>query len=125
LSEGGVDPGTKETKRAHGLENFFTVAEVEKKIKITLFTEQINSSRASDDVGRKLNKMGNPKTMVGERVENQGKRKIREFNGTEEEVMKKRSTNNGRVYKPKNTVTKNDKNGSGVAEAVFQPRRPQ
>jgi hypothetical protein len=125
LSEGGVGLGTKETKRAHGFENFYTVAEVEKKIKKTLFTEQSTSSRASDEVGRKLNKMGNPKSMVGERVENQGKRKIREFNGTEEEVMKKRSTNNGRVYKPKNTVTKNDKNGSGMAEAVFQPRRPQ
>jgi hypothetical protein len=98
---------------------------VEKKIKKALFTEKVSVSRASEDVERKINKMGNPKMMVGEKVENQGKRKIREFNGSEEEVMKKRSINNGRVYKPKNAVTKNDKNGSGVAEAVFQPRRPQ
>jgi hypothetical protein len=124
LSKGGLDPGTKGTKRAHEPGNFFTVAEVEKKIKKALFTEKVSSSQASEDVGRKINKMGNPKMMVGEKVENQGKRKIREFNGSEEEVMKKRSINNGRVYKPKNAVTKNDKNGSGMAEAVFQPRRP-
>jgi hypothetical protein len=125
LSEGGLDPGTKGTKRAHENGNFFTIAEVEKKIKKSLFTEKFISSRASEEVGRKIKKMENPKLMVGEKIENQGKRKMREFNESEEEGMKKRSINSGRVYKPKNAATKNDKNGSGVAEAVFQPRRPQ
>jgi hypothetical protein len=125
LSEGGLDSGQRGTKRAHGSGNYFTMADVEKKIKKALFTEKVNPRRANETVERKNNKLLNPKSVVGEKGGNQGKRKTREFNGGEEEVMKKRSINDGRIYKPKSAITKNDKIGSGVAEADFQPRRPQ
>jgi hypothetical protein len=87
LSEGGLESGNRGTKRAHGPGNYFTVAKVEKKIKKALFTEKANPRRANEEVERKNNKLGNPKTMMGEKGENQGKRKIREFNGGEEEVI--------------------------------------
>jgi hypothetical protein len=57
--------------------------------------------------------------------DNCGKRKLSDPYSKGDEALKKNVLKGGRTMKQKGAVSKSDKNGSGLAEAEIQPRRPQ
>jgi hypothetical protein len=119
----GMEKAKSDGKWSTGLGNFFTMDEVEKKIKTALSDEK---RRASAELWKKTDRTGNSKTQVVENGVSQGKRKMREFSGVRDDLVKK-----GRIRGGRNSMTnigvviKNDKHGSGMAAAGEQPRRPQ
>jgi hypothetical protein len=120
INEEGWRRGAKRSRGSGN--NFFTLSEVEQKMQRALSNETGSGRRASDDTWRKKDTTKSTKTNSGD---GRGKRKLSEPNDRGEEALKKNSMKGGRMMKQIGMVTKNDKNGSGMAEAGNQPRRPQ
>ena len=62
---------------------------------------------------------------MGSSREIAGKRKFRDYKDGREEELKKGCMKGGRNYKVSGVVTRDEKNGSRLAEAAKQSRRPQ
>jgi hypothetical protein len=125
---GGADSEVNEegwrrgAKRSRGSgNNFFTLTEVEQKVQRALANDPGSIRRASDDTWRKKDQKKIAMTNSGD---SRGKRKLSEPLVRGEEGLEKKCMKGGRTAKQAGTVTKN-KNGSGLAEADNQPRRPQ
>jgi hypothetical protein len=70
--------------------------------------------------------MENSKTQVVESGVSQRKRKMWEFSGVRDELVKKGRIRGGRISMTNiGVVTKNDKHGLEMAAASEQPRQPQ
>lgn len=105
--------------------NFFTMADVEKKMQGNFNGAPHVTRRTSDNTWNRSVRRGHGKKSEGSGLENQGKRKVRDFSNEGGDVAKKGCTKGGRFYKPCSGGVKEDNNGSGMAVAGNQPRRPQ
>lgn len=105
--------------------NFFTMADVEKKMKDTLRGQKIEMRRASDNSWARSSKEIQVSKNAKSGGEIPGKRKTRDFNEGVDEVVKKGCVKGGRCSKSSGGAPREENIGSGMADAAKQLRRPQ
>lgn len=113
-----ADGGHRGTKRTRNSGNsFFTMSEVEKRMRRALSTDVPNLRGASDETWRQG---GRNKSSINTHGDNRGKSKICDF--------QEKGVEGRKVCRPKGKSgagKKTENSGSGLAEAGHQPRRPQ